>query len=1384
MFVVFLLLCGSGIDLGMVAMSEEDIPNVEPVTKAFNFVSYAIVLSLLFCYRKYGIQSSGTIFVFWFLRVLFGIPQARSEGQSLKHSSGYQTYHIYSYLTQYAMICISLVLEIFPDEQPTTSSYPPSKNPNPESSSSFLSRLLFLTYDRLLWTGFRKQLTMDDMYDLNPEDSTREISPEFDRYWNEHIRRRGRTQPIEDGKSSNGSILPVIVKAYWGPFAFAGVIQVFMTALQLASPYLLMALLSWITTDGPLWQGVVLALGLYLSSLMYALLNGQYYFNNFRTGFRIRTALVSAIYRKALRISNAAKRDSTIGNIVNLMAVDAQRFVELTPFLHLVWYGPLVIGICLWLLYDILGVAVFAGLGVIFLMMPLSKVISTRLKVLQAHQMKHKDSRVKKIHEVLSSMKVLKLYAWEPSFQRSIQETRDKELKIMKKTAFYGAGVYFVFTIAPFLVTLVTFTVYVLIDEENVLTAQKAFVSLVLFNIMKVPLSWLPMLVTMMMQARVSVKRLNKFMNSEELDETAVTHHRSEDALSIRDGNFSWGDVLPTLKNINLSIQKGQLCAVVGSVGCGKSSLLAALLGEMNKVSGSVNVDGSLVYVAQQAWIQNATVRDNVLFGKAFDQQKYDRVIECCALKADLKLLPAGDRTEIGEKGVNLSGGQKQRVALARAVYADAEIYLFDDPLSAVDVHVAEHIFRKVMGAKGILANKTRLLVTHGESRLPYIDIIFVMKNGVIVESGSYQELLDMGGEFSELFSERRTRQEYGRSLSVVSQQSVTGNEAVTEGESGIDQRKQSKVAPKSALMSKEESKSGAVSWEVYWMFLKAFGATLGFWTFAFSVLTQISGIFSSLWLSKWTEDPVAAADTTTRNIYLMIYGSFGILQSLSLFIGAVVLALGCLRASRNLHNGLLDTILRLPMSFYDATPIGRILNRFSKDVDVLDSVFPVTLRGWTYTFFNAVGVFVVIVISTPTFLAVVPFLFVVYFLIQKIYVASSRQLRRLESITKSPVLSHFEETFAGQSTIRAFGEQERFIRESEEKIDFNQKVAYPGLLTNRWMALRLEIVGAFVVFFAALLAVLARESIGPGIVGLSITYALQISATMSFMVRMTSVMETNVVAIERLEEYAELPVESKSENATVEKGWPQDGEIEFQEYKLRYREGTDLVIKGISLKVESGEKVGIVGRTGAGKSSLSMGLFRIVEACNGQISIDGIDISKVGLHQLRSRLTVIPQDPVLFAESIRRNLDPFEAYSDDQIWRALDMSHLAQFVKSLPNGLQHKVTENGENLSMGQRQLICLARAVLRKSKILILDEATAAVDMETDKAIQRAIRTEFSDCTVLTVAHRLNTIIDYDKIVVLENGTVAEYGTPQTLLEDKTSSFYRMVKKAGIIE
>uniref|UniRef100_A0A8C3SMI9 ABC-type glutathione-S-conjugate transporter n=1 Tax=Chelydra serpentina TaxID=8475 RepID=A0A8C3SMI9_CHESE len=1002
------------------------------------------------------------------------------------------------------------------------------------------------------------------------------------------------------------------------------------------------------------------------------------------------------------------------------MSADAQQLMELTVNLNLLWSAPFQILMAIVFLWQELGPSVLAGVAVLVLVIPINAFVAAKVK----QQMKNTDQRVKLLNEILHGIKILKLYAWEPSYQKKVVEIREREIDVLKSSGYLTTFSMLTLTCIPFMVSLATFGVYFLLDEENVLTATKVFTSISLFNILRLPLFDLPTVISAVAQTKVSLGRLEDFLYSEDLDPQDI------------DTNYSGSNVYRGLllfvflnvSSLNMKIPEGSLVAVVGQVGSGKSSLISAILGEMNKFEGTVQRKGSVAYVSQQAWIQNTILQENILFGSGLNRPYYERVLEACALLPDLEQLPNGDQTEIGERGVNISGGQKQRVSLARAVYSNADLYLLDDPLSAVDVHVGKHLFEKLIGPSGLLKNKTRILVTHNLTLLPQTDVIIVLEGGRIAHMGTYQELLSERANFAELLQVFSAE---NKSEETPQMKTYLGQNAVAIGQ--------------------------------------------------------------NLWLSTWSAAEEKNKDHTEwkhlRNNKLGVYGLLGFIQGLLVCYGAYVLTRGSLCASRTLHNHMLANVLHLPLQYFETNPVGQIINRFTKvkekhDMFIVDLRFHYYLRTWLNCTLDVIGTILIIMSASPLFILVVIPLGYLYFIIQRYYIASSRQIRRLAGASHSPVISHFSETLLGLSTIRAFGHQERFVRQNKDVVNENLVCFYNNVISNRWLAVRLEFLGNLMVFFAALFAVLAGNTMNSSTVGLSISYALNITQTLNFWVRKACEIETNGVSIERVCEYEKMDKEAPwimSKRPPM--GWPNKGIIEFINYQAQYRTDLGLALQDVSFQTHSKEKVGIVGRTGAGKSTLTNCLFRIIERAGGKIIIDGIDISTIGLHDLRGNLNIIPQDPVLFSGTLQSNLDPVGKYSDHELWEAVELCDLKNFVQSLPKKLLHEISEGGENLSVGQRQLVCLARALLRKTKILILDEATASVDMETDNLVQSTIRKEFHNCTVLTIAHRLHTIMDSERVLVLGSGRIIEFDTPHNLLLQQ-GVFSKMVSEAGITQ
>lgn len=1449
-------------------------PGVYYANPVLYAVSWIVIMLCQEAVRRRGAVDSATLCIFWLLQILCHIfPFQTLLRAALKQGEVMDLPRFCLFYITFALELCAFVLSAIADVPPEASEI---VKRNPEAGAAFLSRITFNWFNSMVFTGYKRPLVQEDMWDLNEADSTPYINRKFQSHLKTELaaaqvahqkrlktksgRGREKDETLQNGVSNGlgkgvsqdalmmeqkgnskntekkkgetkegqedfpkSWLIPTIYKTFKWVLIESAFFKLLQDVLAFVSPQILKLMIDF-TQDKSrhVWEGYLYAVLLLVVALFQSLFLQQYFQRCFVLGMKVRTAIMAAVYKKALVVSNDTRKESTVGETVNLMSADAQRFNDVTNFIHLLWSCPLQIALAILFLWFELGPSVLAGLAVMVLMVPINGLLANKARTIQVDNMKYKDKRLKIMNEILSGIKILKLYAWEPSFQAQVEELREEELKVLKRFSYLTSVTTFIMTCAPALVSLATFATFVGLSSENVLTPAKAFTSISLFNILRFPLAMLPMLIAAMVQTSVSNKRLEKFLGGEDLDSDTVQHDPTfNSAITISDGSFAWereGD--PLLKNVSLEVNRGKLVAVVGAVGSGKSSLISALLGEMHKNKGFINIQGSLAFVPQQAWIQNATLRDNILFGSAYETGRFQQIINACALGPDLKLLAGGDLTEIGEKGINLSGGQKQRVSLARAAYSNADIYLLDDPLSAVDAHVGKHLFDEVIGPNGVLQDKTRVLVTHAVSFLPFVDEIIVLKDGRVSEIGSYNSLRASKGAFAEFldtYAKEQNNQEQsatdGHDVELIPDGEDTEidyphddaisatlkrENSIRRSQRGGSVRLRSRSSlkePKDGslkgqrLIEKEAMESGQVKLSVFLQYMRAMGWGYTAIVIAIYFIQNVAFIGQNLWLSDWTNDAIVYENMTypnwKRDTRIGVFGALGVAQGILVFIATILLANASVSASRILHSKLLNNILRVPMLFFDTTPTGRILNRFAKDIFTVDEAIPMSVRSWILCFLGVLGTLFVICLATPFFTIVILPLAVIYYFVQRFYVATSRQLRRLDSVSRSPIYSHFGETVSGLSVIRAYGHQERFLKHNEKTIDENLKSVYPWIVSNRWVAIRLEFVGNLVVFFSALFAVISRNSIDSGLVGLSISYALNVTQTLNWLVRMTSELETNIVAVERVSEYAEIENEAKwiTDTRPPEK-WPEEGNLQFENFKVRYRPGLDLVLHGITCSIDGMEKIGIVGRTGAGKSSLTNCLFRIIEAAEGRILIDGVDISSIGLHDLRGRLTIIPQDPVLFSGTLRMNLDPFDKFTDEEIWKVLELSHLKDFASGLEEKLQYEVAEGGENLSVGQRQLLCLARALLRKSRILILDEATAAVDLETDDLIQKTIRKEFSYCTVLTIAHRLHTIMDSSRVMVLDAGNIVEFDSPSNLLDDKHGHFYSMAKNAGITQ
>ncbi|AMD18957.1 HBR056Cp [Eremothecium sinecaudum] len=1301
--------------------------------------------------------------------------------------------------------------------------YQNKRKSSPVNDANIFERISFSWMTGLMRIGYEKYLTENDLYRLPEEYRSKETSDRFTKNWQAEMNRK-----------TNPSLAWALIRTFGGQMVIGGIYKAIHDVAAFTQPQLLRIIVRFVTDYStakgeaveqyPLSRGFMIALAMFTVSVVQTCVLHQYFSASFTTGMNIKGALTTVIYQKALVLSNESSKTSKTGDIVNLMSVDVQRLQDLTQWGQLLWSGPFQIGLCLVSLYKLLGNSMWVGVLVMLIMIPLNSIIFRYQKKLQKAQMKNKDERTRIVSEILNNIKSLKLYAWEIPYKQRLDYVRnEKELKNLRKMGITSAFASFQYKIVPFLVSCSTFAVFVFTQKNRGLTTDLVFPALSLFMLLNFPLAVLPMAITSFVEASVSVGRLHAFLTSEEIQRDSVQRSAEADkfgdlAVSLSDeATFLWQrkpEYKVALKNINLHLRKGELCCVVGKVGSGKSALMQAMLGDLFRVKGSVVVNGSVAYISQVAWIMNGTVKENILFGHKYDHEFYERTIRACALSTDLGTLPDGDQTLVGEKGISLSGGQRARLSLARAVYARADVYLLDDPLAAVDEHVSKHLVTHVLGPDGLLKNKTRVLTTNKIAVLTVSDSITLLDNGEIVQQGSFDQInnSEIDSPLYKLISEYGKKKEVEEipetepDITVTTHPNLSPEEEMdaedlnsknlSASSDTVSLRRASFATFKSMNFSdsdgkkdqKEHREEGKVKWDIYLEYAKACNPKHVVILIGFVILSMLLSVLSNVWLKHWSEVNTEHGFNPNPVRYLAVYFSFGFSSALSTLAQNIILWVYCsIHGSRYLHNAMATAILAVPMSFFEITPIGRILNRFSNDIYKVDELLGRTFSQFFVNVTNVLFTLLIICFTSWQMTFVIMPLGIVYFYYQQYFLRTSRELRRLDSLTRSPIYAHFQETLNGVSTVRAYAQQDRFVHLNQSFVDKNLSAYYPSSFANRWLAFRLEFISSAIILAAASLSMfrLKQGTLTAGMIGLSLGYALQITQSLNWIVRMSVEVETNIVAVERIKEYAILPSEAPAiiPDSRPPKDWPTQGEIKFENYSTRYRPELGLVLKDINLHIRPREKIGIVGRTGAGKSSLTLALFRIIEAAKGRIIIDDLPIDTIGLADLRHSLSIIPQDAQLFEGTIRDNIDPTNQFTEEQIWEALELSHLKTHVENMgPGGLQSALTEGGANLSVGQRQLMCLARAILVPSKILVLDEATAAVDAETDKLIQETIRSTFKDRTILTIAHRVNTILDSDRIIVLDNGRVVEFDTPHALLKAKESIFYSLCNEAGL--
>lgn len=1411
--------------------------------------------------------------------------------------------------------------------------YEDGMEPPRHPKASLLSLASFAWLDPLVWKGYRRTLELEDVWNLTVSQQATTVLEDF--------RRAGKTT----------ALVWRLLGYFNGMLLVQGAWTVFSNLFTFLPTLLLKAILEYVedprsTPRNAAWLYAIL---LFCSGAVQGTADGQALWIGRKLGVKLRAIIIGEIYAKALRrkagvLADAPKKkeeepqklkkkmlsfgrkkktdlktdsdlakkaeeisQANVGTIINLMAIDSFKVSEVGAYLHFLWASvPVQVTMAVVLLYRILGFSSFAGIALMVLILPVNVYIARMFRQVQNKILASTDARIHSTNEVLQNIRIIKYFAWEQRFENIVNEKRRAELKSLRRRYIIWSVAATVWYGTPILITFTSFFLYTVIEKKR-LTPSIAFPALSMFSLLRVPLDQLADMVAHVQESKVSIDRVETYLNEEETEKYSQLRDSVDGPtkIALERATLTWGTPKKgshdgsgesitdsfRLINMDVSFQIGKLNVIAGPTGSGKTSLLMALLGEMKLLEGKVHLPGgarnraeipldpetslaeSVAYCAQEAWLVNDTIKENIVFASPFDARRYNAVIKACALERDLSILDAGDQTLVGEKGISLSGGQKQRISLARAMYSRARHLLLDDCFSAVDSHTAKHIFQEaIMGP--LMFNRTCILVTHNLAlTVPQADHVVVLDNGKISVQGPPDEVAASGALGEELLKSRPTSRAGSHLSSRISSnleeqlEHANGEEHEVSGDANGTANGSPSKSQKGSKSALTETKAvGSVKMSTIKMYLDSMGPWY-YWIAAITVFCaqQLGSVSTNIWIRQWANayetektEPDAAGTyaaivnfkfpsfisgsvprTTTWSAhqlntsssgstggdvnvfyYLGVYAALGIVYVIISMFREAVLFWGSLHASWKIHGRLLKAVLHAKFRFFDSTPLGQLMNRFSKDVEAVDQeVAPVAI-GMLHSLASVIMIVILISVITPGFLIAGIFITMVYVALGAVYLNASRDLKRLESVQRSPLYQQFGETLHGIVTIRAYGDERRFILDNHRRINAYNRPHLYLWASNRWLAFRVDMTGALVSFFSAAFVILNIGKIDAGAAGLSLTYAITFTENILWLVRLYAEAQQNMNSVERVKEYLEVDQEADAiiPDCRPPPGWPTRGTLKFVDYTTRYRPDLDPVLKNVTFAVQAGEKVGIVGRTGAGKSSLALALFRGLEAEKGKIIIDDVDIGKIGLQDLRESITIVPQDPTLFTGTIRSNLDPFDLFTDEQIFTALRRVHLigpgisgsatpmtsnlsdAETASPTPSGtdsttvvfqdnknifrnLETLVSESGSNLSQGQRQLLCMARALLKNPRILMMDEATASIDYATDAKIQETLR-ELKDSTIITIAHRLQTIIDYDKVLVLDHGEVIEFDHPWTLISKEGGSFHSMCENSGNME
>ncbi|KAG5878881.1 hypothetical protein JTB14_005772 [Gonioctena quinquepunctata] len=1315
-------------------------------------------------------------------------------------------------------------------------------NPNPKENAGIFSTLFFGYTFPIFKTGYKKKLEVDDLYNPLKSDRSSVLGDNLERNWEKQLAKA----KMNGGKPS---LFKALTASFWFLYAQTGLmILVNDCVFRLLQPMVLGGLLGYFKpiTDTTREEALLYAGGIVSFTVLSVMIMNQQMLLISQAGMKTRAAVCALMYRKALRLSKTALGNTAAGKIVNLLSNDVSRFDIVSMFIHQMWCAPLVGLIVMGLIYKDSGISGMIGVVAVFVIVPIQSYTGKLSAKYRKQTAGKTDERVRLMDEIISGVQVIKMYAWEKPFEKIIKLARKAEIKIITKSSYVRAAFMAFNVFTTRFAMFCTLLSMALSGQE--ITAAKVFVFQSYFNILSMTMGMMFVRgVSEVAEFFVGIKRIEDFLLNDEFESLksplAMTNGNKESKMDIPNemnemvllkdltAKFNLLSVDNALDGINLTVPHGCLLGIIGPVGSGKSSLLQTILGELEVVKGNIKVNGKISYASQEPWLFGATVRQNIVFGAEFDKQRYHDVVKACALEKDFEQFDNGDLTIVGDRGASLSGGQKARINLARAVYNDADIYLLDDPLSAVDIHVSKHLYEECIN--GYLSKKTRILVTHQVHYLKDADHIIILNNGRIEDEGTFKVLSNSDNLYAQLLTaepeqtdvEKKENPKLGRQVSlrsrkesmvsIVSELSIADTLLSTyTGDSDEDEEEREKEHQQQVKNLQETSSEGKVKGSLLINYLMAgsniFCVCL---TIILFVACQLSGsgvdYFVSFWVDAEELRNVNVSDIDNSNnssefgsitkaassspfsllsmewpteTYLYIYGG-GILTLFVIAMSRSVLFYKlAMLSSKKLHSIIFGSVVGAPMRFFDTNSGGRILNRFSKDLGAIDELLPKVILDAGQMLLAMAGALALIVSVNPYFAVLIAFLFVIFGFMRHVYLRSSKNIKRLEGIMRSPVFTHLKATIEGLTTIRAYGAHDILKDEFDQYQDYHTSSWYMFISTSCAFGFYLDI---FCAGFTALLtfSFLVFEDIlnmRGGEVGLAITQSMALTGLLQYGMRQSAEVANQLMSVERVLEYKELPKEIEpAKPQTPNQKWPSEGQIVFVNMGLRYSEDGPLVLRDFNLTIKPKEKVGIVGRTGAGKSSLISALFRLAPI-EGGIIIDGVETGDIKLENLRSKISIIPQDPVLYSGTLRYNLDPFGEYSDEDLYKAIEDVELKDPANVI-NRLENRVMDRGANYSVGQRQLICLARAILKNNRILMLDEATANVDPQTDALIQKTIRRKFVDCTVLTVAHRLNTIMDSDKVLVMDFGTIVEFDHPHRLLQDNNGIFYKMVSETG---